>query len=111
MPDEADPILLVDSDAVTILAISLQFLHPEVWPDRKIVQSFRGVNQDELLQGNFVKRSGQGRASSLCVPLSGYVCGTRVPEPLNRHRCRFYRYTVNRQDGFASERELFPPEK
>jgi hypothetical protein len=48
-PSEADAILLVDSNAVLPLSISLQGLEAVPWWDSQIFERFRVVNQEELL--------------------------------------------------------------
>jgi hypothetical protein len=51
-PDEADPELVVDADAVLAMAVSPKRLQAIAWWDLEIVQASGGIKDDELAEGH-----------------------------------------------------------
>jgi hypothetical protein len=51
-PDEADPELVVDANAVLAMAVSPKLLQTVAWRDAQIVETGCGIKDGELAVGN-----------------------------------------------------------
>ena len=75
-PNEADAILIIDSDAVLAFALAVQSLQPVSGRNIQIIQRHGGMQQEELLQCPHFQIGGNPSAS----PRLPKLLRIRIPE-------------------------------
>lgn len=82
-PNKADPVLIVDPDAVLAMAIARQALQSVPWRNAKIFEALSGIELVELASRHGPETLWASATSILCVLAVEYVFSALVSEGAN----------------------------